>query len=348
MKVASPFSPKARNPVWRKLRASWGRFGRPVGKTTLLLSPLLVAIMTLVILASPVAEAPFRLNVVTEVIWLVVGSADAELGFDTSEWQLHQPVVTEFSAGPDESTVIRNGTAQPGFRYRLLVHPKAGDQVDVSSSSVGAPTPRMSLRFPERPVVLTVTGFDAATPFPISSVARDGRDLAGHTSLVNASVGGRSASRIEFTPFPTSSARSTRIQIARLGFGLDEGMLRSGLLAGQLYFLDMPATDDIKIFRGSDLRLEGKDLVVESLSVTQAGLEMSVSGLATAASIRVGASGTAHGSMLPTYFDKVQRKPLLVGGIGAVTLLIGVYGLLLAAAPLYRRIALGIGAKPPV
>ena len=58
-------------------------FERPVGKATLLLSPLLLAIVTLVILASPVSEAPFRLNVVTEVMRLVVGSADGNRDFRT-------------------------------------------------------------------------------------------------------------------------------------------------------------------------------------------------------------------------------------------------------------------------
>ena len=92
-------------------------------------------------------------------------------------------------------------------------------------------------------------------------------------------------------------------------------MPRSGVLAGHLYSLDMPATDEIKIFRGSDLRLEGKDLVVESLSVTLAGLEDERQRPGDRREYPSRGVGLRRRQHAAYEFRESERKPLPAGGI---------------------------------
>ncbi len=316
------------------------------------LGPVVLAAVTLSFLASEVAQAPFRLSVRTNLFWFVVESGDAELALDAAVWQLDRPSDIEeprIASGDRTVIAIRNASVAPAQQgntlARLMMHPAAGDLLRFTMTP-GA-TPRLTVGSRENPVNVSIERLDAGSDGHLGFVAESEKQppVTGETRSILAKFGGSEGSQVTGVSPTTSTNRSTRVKVRQFGFSTSGDVLVSGVTGGELYFLDVPSLE-MKVFRGTDLRVAGDSLNLDALSVRPDGLEVTLSGMARTAALTIGADQRPY-SLMPTNLDRAQRRPWMIGSIGALGVLISLFGLMFAGAGMFRRFASWIGAPPP-
>lgn len=323
---------------------------------------VLFGVAALTFMARDVDRAPFRLNVETAFLWVVVGHKsglpeveaghDHRLAIESSAWEIKGFALLDHSPEWLSGIVsMRSADKRNDKGYRATFDLRPGDQInlEVSSTSAKAPTQSIVASFPLRsvPVRIEVVSTEDEPAIPIAMNQSSDETMYQTVSSVDVSVGGPGDSWLRLDGFTEPQGRSTRLRISGIGFTQNEGVARSGVASGTLYFLDNPASE-MKIFRGTDLRLTGSEMTIESLHATGTGFTITLSGMASSALIQLGASGEgATVSIMPTYFDRAQRKPILTASIALITILSGVLGTLFAAAAVFDRVGHRIGAKPP-
>ena len=314
------------------------------------------------ILACEVKRAPFRLDVQTASLWAIVSrnpaagsgqaTGDNRVAFESTGWIVDQPEAAhEWRDLRGKVVSLRSADPRQGRSYRVIFQLRPGEQIQLEMSDVIPPSTSRSLRvkFPKHPVdVIIETATGPQGPdfrFDVESTFGETRQEIG--DRVDISVGGASGGSVRLEGVTTPRERTNRLRIEGIGFVQDEGVPRSGVETGRLYFLDTPGSE-MNIFRGTDLRLESDDMTIESLFVTDKGLQVTLSGMASAAMIQLGSSGDDSAiSIMPTYFDRAQRRPSLVAGIAALTLVSTLLGTVFAAGAIFDGVARRIGAKPP-
>lgn len=313
------------------------------------LVPIAVAAASLWFLARELSEAPFRLGVRTNMVWFVVESEGAEIALYATVWQLGHPSEIEEPriASGDPIVAIRNTRDEFAERSdtpaRLRIFPAAGDLLRFTWTP-GA-TPRLTVDSPENPVNVSIERLDARSDGNFAFVAESDKQplLIGETPSIVAWVGGNRGGQVTTVPLAASTHRSTRVKVSQFGFSTSGNVLVSGVTGGELYFLDLPS-QEMKVFRGTDLRISGDSLNVDALAVQPDGLEVTVSGMARSAVVNVGSDQRPH-SLMPTQFDRAQRRPWMFGIIGALGVLISLFGLMLAGAAMFERFASWVGAS---
>ncbi len=293
----------------------------------LLLFACLVA--GLAILASDIRQAPFRLNIKTSSLWFTVDGDNATLAFDASAWRLHHASNVETSTaqrfGADAMSIAASPPAAPAL---LRFYPNAGGHITLTySAGAGLPLTVQSLTEPAFVHVTSPSAADGRFSFVIST--KQGKHVHPSTTFIEAL-----ASAIAVQPAAATSSWVTPLAVRQLGFGKkdERNTFQTGVIGGELYFMDN-AAQEIKIFRGTDLRIAGTHLVLDALVATPEGIELTVSGKARSAGLHLGSipDASAH-SLMPSYFDRAQRSPLAILSVGALGLLISAAGLWFAAA----------------
>lgn len=310
--------------------------------------PIAIAGATLWFLARELSEAPFRLGVRTNMIWFVVDSEDAEFALDATVWQLHRPSEIEPRIASDDRTIlaIRNTSDASAQKSdtpaRLLIHPAAGDLLQFTLTP-GA-TPRLTVNSPDNLVGVSIERLDASFDGNFGFFAESDRQppLVGEIPSILAKVGGSQGSQVTTVPLVASNNRSTRVKVSQFGFSTSGDVLVTGVTGGELYFLDRPS-HEMKVFRGTDLRISGDSMNMDALAVQPDGLEVTLSGMARSAVVSIGSDQSPH-SLMPTQFDRAQRKPWMFGSIGALGVLTSLFGLMLAGAAMFERFASWVGA----
>lgn len=321
-------APPASAPWPTRLLARLRRAFPSTGAALLVLSVCLIA--GLAILASELREAPFRLNIKTSSIWFIVDGSDMKLEFDAGSWQLNQPYAVALSEPGALAAHPRSIAAVPDAApSSIVLYPEAGAHLSLALAPGAAPQLRIqALVHPLLAQVKNVGG-NGDGGLVLVATLTDGREVRAQTTFIEATL----ASLI-LQPLPSGTTSTSPVTVRQLGFGTknERNALRTGVTGGELYFLDTPSLE-IKIFRGTDLRISGRQLVLDALAVTPDGLEVTVSGLARSAGMHLGSvpENRPH-SLMPTYFDRAQRSPLAILGVGALGLLISLAGLWLAMA----------------
>lgn len=289
--------------------------------------------------ALPVCEASFRMLAQTDFIHFTV-KGDARLAFDVTDWELRgfRP-----SRALQEApvSVARAADGDTGVAERVELWLREGDELTLLRLADRAGRPRFALSLPLRQVPVAVQLSDAAAE-PLK-VERDGESLPGLADgAVRGEVGGRNEAALLFSIAHLSDETRPRVAVSNLGFGrpLEDGRVYTGLQGGGLLFLDKPDAE-VRLWRGTDLRLRLVDAELAAILLSGSGIEVQVDGLTSDATMHVGSSPQLQRMrrVMPTYYDRLKGEPAIAVLLGFFGVLSAAAGLVLSAAQVSARVA---------
>ena len=294
---------------------------------------ILVALGLTATLAGPVRKAPFRLQAQTDFVG-VTARTNAQLAFDIVDWELRN-IVSEGAPAGATFTLRRQATGAPLKPEPLQVWLSAGDEVLLRRIPAANGSIRFSMSIPLRPVTVAIllSGEPGLTSSPSGSGVRIGGSL-------RVQAGGAAQSVLEFGLARMPDESKPRFAISGIGFGqpTDDGHVHPGLISGTLHFLDKPDTE-LRLWRGTDLRLRQVDAELSSIVLSAEGIEVTASGLTRGAALHVGTQTveSRQRSVMPTFYDWLKGEPFIAVGVGFVAFLTAAAGLVLSAAQVSRR-----------
>lgn len=286
-------------------------------------------------LAAPTPSAPFRIHARSSLLALTT-SSDALLSIDSSEWDA-APAAQDNGA-PTPWLALRrvdgDDDARPD-RLRLLI--RAGERLTLrhvpgnpARFSITLPS-QASLRIQKAPgIVLVYT-------------AADGRKApdAKQSPIIRINIGGNAQPALRISRWLEGDSVSNRFAVARMSFAqVGSQGVDAALLDGTLQFLDKPETE-LKLYRGTDLRLGGVDAEIEAMELTKEGIEFSATGFAREAKMFVSTrhATSAPRSVIPSRYDAMKGDPVIAVVVASAATMVGIAGLLLTAASAMPRLA---------
>jgi hypothetical protein len=287
-------------------------------------------------LAAPTPSAPFRIHAKSSLLALTT-SSDALLSIDSSGWDA-APAAQD-NGEPRPWLALRrvdggDGDARPD-RLRLSI--RAGEQLTLRHVP-GNPT-RFSITLPSQASL----SIQKAPGIVLEYIAANGSKTPDTTQspLIRINIGGNAQPALRISRWLEGDSVSERFAVAKISFAqLGRQGVDAALLDGSLQFLDKPETE-LKLYRGTDLRLGGVDAEIEAIVLTKEGIEFSATGFARKAQMFVSTrhATSAPRSVIPTRYDAMKGDPVIAVAVAAVATLVGIAGLLLTAASAMPRLA---------
>jgi hypothetical protein len=298
-----------------------------------------IALVLALILASAVASAPFRMLAQTEFVGFKAKD-DARLSFEVVDWELR---ALRLSGATDNTPVSITRPGESGTtsvdRADFWLHD--GDEVTLQRLPDRFGRPRFALSFPNRSVPVGMQLAQSASQ-PIQVTSQSKPPALNSGSPLRGEVGGLADAALVFGIARTAIQTRPRVAVSTIGFGRpsEDGRVRAGLQTGSLVFLDKPDTE-VRLWKGTDLRLRGIDAELASLALSEDGIEVHVDGLTSDATMHVGTSAQSHQMrrVMPTYYDKLKGEPTMAVLVGFAAVMSTFGGLLLSAAQISNRLA---------
>lgn len=295
---------------------------------------LSVALAVVVFLASPVQEAPFQIAVKTNFLGFAAES-EVHLRFSVVDWELRGariqhpalpavrgPVVVR--PNPQESTAAREPDT-------LDIWIRKGDEVVLSRNQQSQSPAEFLINLAHPAAVAIQFGVEGSSievtdPDGLASV----HELTGG---IEAEVGGDDRVAATFTVLTTGEDISDRFFVSNLGFGRpgEDGVVRTGVRSGSLYFMYKPL-EEIKLFRGTDLRFSRVDAEISAVGLVPEGIEVSGSGSVGNATLHSRSSSESEPrSVMPLRYHWLTAHPLLIVTLAIVGFVAGALGLALTS-----------------
>jgi len=300
---------------------------------------IIIALLLALFLASAVAKAPFRMLAHTEFVGFKA-RADARLSFEMVDWEL--PAL-RLSGTTDDAPVSITRPGESGAtgadKADFWLHD--GDEVTLQRLPDRFGRPRFALSFPKRSVPVGMQLADSASR-PIQVTSQSKPLALNPGSPLRGEVGGLADAALVFGIARPASQTRPRVAVSAIGFGRpsEDGRVRAGLQSGGLVFLDKPDTE-VRLWKGTDLRLRVIDAELASLALSEEGIEVHVDGVTSDATMHIGTSAQSHQMrrVMPTYYDKLKGEPTVAVLVGFAALMSTLVGLFLSAAQISNRLA---------
>lgn len=299
---------------------------------------LLIFILVVLILAAPVTNAPFRIRATTSLLALKVAS-DTRIGIDTHEW-IAWAAPSASKSDPTHLVVTqRRGadTSEVPKPDKLMVWLRSGDRV-ILRRLPGDPA-YFSLTLPMEAELIIQS--DPGNML-IQATPHGGFRTNSSPSLIRRmAIGGQAQPALRLLPSADGAGISERFAVAEIFFSaVTPHGVQPGLLDGTLLFFDKPDSE-LKLYRGTDLRLGEVDAEIEAVALTKDGIEFSATGSARQAQLFVQTRHVTSRArrVIPTRYDALMADPFMAVGVTVIAATFGVVGLILSAVGAIPRVA---------